>query len=87
LHRLRLLHDRLPVQHSEIQSSGAQSFKCTLCNDRVSVGLEPACIKACPTGCLHFGTKSEMKELAETRAAQLRDHSGFPMREFTIRPE
>jgi Fe-S-cluster-containing dehydrogenase component len=26
-------------------------FKCTLCNDRVSVGLEPACIKACPTGC------------------------------------
>jgi formate dehydrogenase beta subunit len=52
-------------------------FKCTLCNDRVSVGLEPACIKACPTGCLHFGTKSEMKELAETRAAQLRDNSGF----------
>ena len=52
-------------------------FKCTLCNDRVSVGLEPACIKACPTGCLHFGTKSEMKELAETRAAQLRTNSGF----------
>ena len=52
-------------------------FKCTLCNDRVSVGLEPACIKACPTGCLHFGTKSEMKELAETRASQLRTNSGF----------
>jgi formate dehydrogenase beta subunit len=52
-------------------------FKCTLCNDRVSVGLEPACIKACPTGCLHFGTKPEMKELAETRAAQLRTNSGF----------
>jgi formate dehydrogenase beta subunit len=52
-------------------------FKCTLCNDRVSVGLEPACIKACPTGCLHFGTKSEMKELAETRATQLRQNSGF----------
>ena len=48
-----------------------------MCNDRVSVGLEPACIKACPTGCLHFGTKSEMKELAETRAEQLREHSGF----------
>src|ERR1700686_4721869 len=52
-------------------------FKCTLCNDRVSVGPEPACIKACPTGCLHFGTKSEMKELAETRAQQLRDNSGY----------
>jgi hypothetical protein len=43
----------------------------------VSVGLEPACIKACPTGCLHFGTKSEMKELAETRATQLRENSGY----------
>jgi formate dehydrogenase beta subunit len=53
-------------------------FKCTLCADRVSEGLEPACIKACPTGCLHFGSKDDMKELAETRAKQLRDHSNFP---------
>src|ERR1043166_3204666 len=53
-------------------------YKCTLCSDRVGAGLEPACIKSCPTGCLHFGTKSEMQELAETRAAQLREVSGFP---------
>jgi formate dehydrogenase beta subunit len=52
-------------------------FKCTLCSDRVSQGLEPACIKACPTGCLHFGTKDDMKTLAESRAQQLREHSGF----------
>ena len=52
-------------------------FKCTLCADRVGQGLEPACIKSCPTGCVHFGTKTEMKELAENRAAQLREHSGF----------
>jgi formate dehydrogenase beta subunit len=53
-------------------------FKCTLCADRVNEGLEPACIKACPTGCLHFGTKDEMKELGESRALQLREHSNFP---------
>jgi formate dehydrogenase iron-sulfur subunit len=53
-------------------------FKCTLCSDRVSEGLEPACIKACPTGCLHFGTKDEMAALGESRAEQLREHSGFP---------
>jgi formate dehydrogenase iron-sulfur subunit len=52
-------------------------FKCTLCSDRVTEGLEPACIKSCPTGCLHFGTKEDMKELAETRARQLREQSGF----------
>jgi formate dehydrogenase beta subunit len=52
-------------------------YKCSLCSDRVGQGLEPACIKACPTGCLHFGTKPEMKELAEKRATQLREVSGF----------
>src|SRR5437016_7828649 len=52
-------------------------YKCTLCSDRVSQGLEPACIKACPTGCLHFGPKDEMKEMAEKRARQLREYSGF----------
>ena len=50
--------------------------KCTLCVDRVSVGLEPACIKACPTGCLHFGTKDDMLQLAHTRVEQLK-HDGF----------
>jgi formate dehydrogenase iron-sulfur subunit len=52
-------------------------YKCTLCSDRVGAGLEPACIKACPTGCLHFGTKEDMKFLAEKRATQLREVSGF----------
>ena len=41
--------------------------KCTLCVDRVTVGLEPACIKACPTGCLQFGTKEDMLASAPTR--------------------
>jgi formate dehydrogenase iron-sulfur subunit len=46
--------------------------KCTLCVDRVSVGLEPACIKACPTGCLHFGTKEDMIALGGSRVEQLK---------------
>ena len=46
--------------------------KCTLCVDRVSVGLEPACIKACPTGCLQFGTKDDMVALGARRVDQLR---------------
>ncbi len=35
-------------------------WKCNFCVDRVSAGLEPACVKTCPTNCLHFGTKKEM---------------------------
>jgi formate dehydrogenase beta subunit len=48
-------------------------YKCTLCVDRVSVGLSPACIKACPTSCLQFGTKEQMLDLAERRVAQLQE--------------
>jgi formate dehydrogenase beta subunit len=66
-----------PFNIPKFSPDARKVFKCTLCVDRVSEGLEPACIKACPTGCLHFGTKPEMKELAETRAEQLREHSGF----------
>jgi formate dehydrogenase iron-sulfur subunit len=46
--------------------------KCTLCVDRVSVGIEPACVKACPTGCLQFGTKEDMVALGENRVATLK---------------
>jgi formate dehydrogenase beta subunit len=53
------------------QTTGKMA-KCTLCVDRVSVGLEPACIKACPTGCLHFGTKDDMVAMGNTRVAQLK---------------
>ena len=51
-------------------------YKCTLCVDRVGVGLEPACIKACPTGCLQFGTKAQMVDAGRRRVAQLQA-SGF----------
>jgi formate dehydrogenase iron-sulfur subunit len=46
--------------------------KCTLCTDRVSVGLEPACIKACPTNCLSFGTREDLLRKAEDRVAVLK---------------
>lgn len=51
-------------------------YKCTLCSDRVAVGLEPACIKACPTGALQFGTKDQMKDYAEGRIIDLKER-GF----------
>jgi formate dehydrogenase beta subunit len=64
-----------PFNIPKFNSVTKKVHKCTLCSDRVGAGLEPACIKACPTGCLHFGTKDDMKDLAERRAAQLREHT------------
>src|SRR5215472_15132046 len=66
-----------PFNIPKFSPTARKVFKCTLCVDRVSAGLEPACIKSCPTGCLHFGTKDDMKYMAEQRAKQLRDESGF----------
>jgi formate dehydrogenase iron-sulfur subunit len=47
--------------------------KCTLCYDRTSVGLEPACSKACPTDSIQFGPISELRERAAARVVQLRE--------------
>jgi formate dehydrogenase beta subunit len=66
-----------PFNIPRFNSVTKKVYKCTLCSDRVGAGLEPACIKACPTGCLHFGTKDDMKELALARTQQLRDYAGF----------
>ena len=67
-----------PFNIPKFNKATKKVYKCSLCSDRVGQGLEPACIKACPTGCLHFGTKEDMKMLAEARAKQLRDYYDFP---------
>ncbi len=47
-------------------------YKCSLCSDRTSVGLPPACIKTCPTNCLTFGARDELLRMAGSRAAELK---------------
>jgi len=38
----------------------------------VGVGLEPACVKACPTGAIMFGSKSDMTDWAGERIKDLK---------------
>jgi formate dehydrogenase iron-sulfur subunit len=45
--------------------------KCTLCYDRMTAGLEPACSQACPTDSIQFGTIEELRERAAGRVADL----------------
>jgi formate dehydrogenase iron-sulfur subunit len=47
-------------------------YKCTLCVDRVSAALEPACVKACPTGAIKFGGKAEMVGIANGKVDKLK---------------
>jgi formate dehydrogenase iron-sulfur subunit len=45
--------------------------KCTLCYDRLSGGLEPACAKACPTDSIQFGDLDELRVRAAARVDAL----------------
>src|SRR5688572_33407121 len=61
-----------PFDVPKFQATTGKMAKCTLCVDRVDVGLQPACIKACPTGCLQFGTKTDMVAMGQARVEQLK---------------
>ncbi|SPJ16318.1 formate dehydrogenase O, iron-sulfur subunit [Burkholderiales bacterium] len=65
-----------PFNIPRISKKDNKAYKCTLCSDRVSVGLEPACVKTCPTGAIVFGSKADMIDHAEERIADLKER-GF----------
>jgi len=46
-------------------------YKCDMCLSRIENDMEPACVKACPTGALQFGDKAEMLEAAYRRVEAL----------------
>jgi formate dehydrogenase iron-sulfur subunit len=60
-----------PFDIPRISRKDKKAYKCTLCSDRVAVGLEPACVKACPTGAIVFGTKQDMQQHAAERIEDL----------------
>lgn len=60
-----------PFDVPRLSKKDHKAYKCTLCSDRVTVGLEPACVKACPTQALSFGSKQDMLFQAEHRLEDL----------------
>jgi formate dehydrogenase iron-sulfur subunit len=46
--------------------------KCTMCIDRVSEGMLPACVKACPTGTMQFGDRKTIRKMAEDRLDEVK---------------
>ncbi len=74
---------KVAAQFEEIRSScpydiprkaaDGRLAKCTMCIDRVSNGLVPACVKICPTGAMNFGDRDAMVALAKERLAKLKE--------------
>jgi formate dehydrogenase iron-sulfur subunit len=51
------------------QAEDGTLAKCDMCSDRVENGLEPACVKVCPTGAMNFGEREDIMALANERLA------------------
>jgi formate dehydrogenase iron-sulfur subunit len=62
-----------PFDVPRISKKDDKAYKCSLCSDRVGVGLEPACVKSCPTGAIRFGTKSDMLDYGAERIVDLKE--------------
>ncbi|RRV65936.1 formate dehydrogenase subunit beta [Stutzerimonas stutzeri] len=65
-----------PFDIPRISKKDNKAYKCTLCSDRVYHGLEPACVKSCPTGSIQFGTKEQMLDYGAHRVEKLKER-GF----------
>ena len=46
--------------------------KCTMCFDRISAGLLPACVKSCPTGTMNFGDRAAILKMAAKRLDEVK---------------
>ncbi|HEU5391401.1 MAG TPA: 4Fe-4S dicluster domain-containing protein [Streptosporangiaceae bacterium] len=55
----------------EKRQDDGRAFKCTLCYDRTTAGLMPACATACPTESIQYGPLDELRERAAARITQL----------------
>jgi len=51
-------------------------YKCNMCVDRVQNGLEPACVKTCPTQAISWGPKEDLRTIAAAKVERLQER-GF----------
>jgi formate dehydrogenase iron-sulfur subunit len=56
----------------DVRKDDGRAFKCTMCYDRLTDGLMPACATACPTQSIQFGDLDELQARADARLATLK---------------
>jgi formate dehydrogenase iron-sulfur subunit len=58
--------------------------KCTMCFDRLSNNMIPACVKSCPTGAMIFGERDKILDMTKKRVEELK--KSFP-KAAAIKPD
>ena len=51
-------------------SESGKVIKCDYCRDRIDLGLKPACVTVCPTGCLQFDRPENLPPVRRKRYAE-----------------
>lgn len=64
--------DAIHVDRTAWGQKAQKAGKCTLCFDRISNGMQPACVKTCPTDCIKFGKREELIKWGQQRVAELK---------------
>ena len=57
-----------PFDIPRISKQDNKAYKCSLCSDRVAIGMSPACVKL-PTGALQFGARTTWSYAAKNAYA------------------
>ena len=73
----RSCSDGCPYDVPVFSADTGKSYKCTQCNDRVACGMMPACVEACPSGAMFFGSRKEVLAEAQARAERYREETGI----------
>ena len=60
-----------PFEVPKYDSKTEKVYKCDMCESRITNGLNPACVKACPTGALKWVDKDDAIKIATGRVQQL----------------
>src|SRR6185437_7098409 len=59
------------IGRAEAPGTDGRAHKCTLCYDRQTMDMIPACAKACPTASIQFGPVEELREKAHKHVEEL----------------
>jgi formate dehydrogenase beta subunit len=60
-----------PFEIPRYDAKTEKVYKCDMCESRITNGLNPSCVKACPTGALKWVDKDEAMKIAQGRVKYL----------------